>query len=657
MNYKEIKTIFNQNLGLILMEYKSRGIDDTNILKLLLKYNLNYYGLNLKLPYEIFSDIITIENEKYKLNDKTLLMEKINEIITILSEEFNKMDIMCDLKLKDLSKIIRYEGNFKYIIVIFNIFINDIKTNEENNLSYIIQDNKNNSYYSGSNKKSIWISVYNDYEAKIFNNIVELAELLFNNNFTNIKLIKFIIRETKTKEIITNKLKVKNNKDKNFIIPNINYGLYNWQDKAYKSWEKCNCIGVIEAVTGSGKTLIAKYAIHLHLVNDYDILVIVPTVDLQEQWYRVLLDFESYGIYKLGGNNKNQSISSFRIIISVVNTATKNNTYKPRNNKGLLIADECHHYGAPIFSKALNPYFTRRMGLTATYHRLDDGIEKYLNEYFNKVCYSLTYKQALNENVIAHFKIAFIGVNLSIQETFDYNTYEAEYKDAKNYLIKNGIKYKSFGEFMREIRILCNQKDINPLVIAARRYMKNWHLKRILLADIQSKYDILTNNNIKNIIKKSNGTIIFSQFKNSAFNVVKKLQLQNITASVVEGNMEKIERKNVLAEFESGDTEVIAAPLLLDEGVDVPSSDLAIVFASHSTKRQMIQRMGRVLRKKPNDRIAKIIRIYALDTTEDLKIGAHEDFLEDIIDVADGIATFTMDNLYEILDFFRERTS
>jgi superfamily II DNA or RNA helicase len=115
--------------------------------------------------------------------------------------------------------------------------------------------------------------------------------------------------------------------------------------------------------------------------------------------------------------------------------------------------------------------------------------------------------------------------------------------------------------------------------------------------------------------------------------------------------MDKIDRKNVLTEFESGKTEVIAAPLLLDEGVNIPLSDLAIVFASHSTKRQMIQRIGRVLKKKDN-RIAKIIRIYTIETTEDLAVGAHEDFLEDIIDVADEIKTFTQDNIHELLDFF-----
>ena len=117
--------------------------------------------------------------------------------------------------------------------------------------------------------------------------------------------------------------------------------------------------------------------------------------------------------------------------------------------------------------------------------------------------------------------------------------------------------------------------------------------------------------------------------------------------------MDKFIVKSVLAEFESGDTEVIAAPLLLDEGINVPSADLAIIFASHSNKRQMIQRMGRVLRKKEGNRIAKIIRLYAIETSEDPHFGAHEDFFESINDVADATVIIDYNNIGNIIDYFK----
>jgi RNA polymerase primary sigma factor len=128
---------------------------------------------------------------------------------------------------------------------------------------------------------------------------------------------------------------------------------------------------------------------------------------------------------------------------------------------------------------------------------------------------------------------------------------------------------------------------------------------------------------------------------------------------VLNGNVEGVARainsgmpgwdiEQVLDDFREGDIDVLAAPRLLDEGIDVPSADLAIILSSSKTKRQMIQRMGRVLRKKENDAIAKIIIIYAIDTTEDPELGAHEDFMEDVIEVADDIQYFTYENIEDL---------
>ena len=123
------------------------------------------------------------------------------------------------------------------------------------------------------------------------------------------------------------------------------------------------------------------------------------------------------------------------------------------------------------------------------------------------------------------------------------------------------------------------------------------------------------------------------------------LRNKNVNADVLTSDMEKWVIKDVLADFESGDTDVVAAPLLLDEGINVPSADLAIIMASNRNKRQMIQRMGRVLRRKKGDKVAKILIIYAKETSEDPNEGAHEDFMEDIIDVADEIKYLDYKNI------------
>jgi RNA polymerase primary sigma factor len=43
---------------------------------------------------------------------------------------------------------------------------------------------------------------------------------------------------------------------------------------------------------------------------------------------------------------------------------------------------------------------------------------------------------------------------------------------------------------------------------------------------------------------------------------------------------------------------MLSAPRILDEGIDVPAADLGIIVGASNSRRQMIQRTGRVLRTK-----------------------------------------------------------
>lgn len=56
------------------------------------------------------------------------------------------------------------------------------------------------------------------------------------------------------------------------------------------------------------------------------------------------------------------------------------------------------------------------------------------------------------------------------------------------------------------------------------------------------------------------------------------------------------DRNQILEDFAQGKLEVLTSMKCLDEGVDVPRSELAIFCASTGNPRQFIQRRGRILR-------------------------------------------------------------
>ena len=431
--------------------------------------------------------------------------------------------------------------------------------------------------------------------------------------------------------------------DEDVLIWSDSLELYPWQIKALREWESNGCQGVIEAVTGTGKTRVALAAIEAHLRKNWRILVLVPTVALQTQWKKVLknhlIDCLNCDVdIGLLGGGKNDSLNTSQILIAVAPSASK---YRINNDnyKGLLIADECHRYGSDTWALALKEAFERRLGLTATYERPDQGIEKYLDPYFKRVCYTLNYEEALKDGVIANFKIAFIGINLSESEKNIYMELNNRCSKLRGVLIdRHGVVKEPFGEFMKEVNVIASGGE-GVVTGLARKYLNSFSKRRQLLASSLNKVKSLVC--LVPAINFAERTILFAQTKAAADLAVLELMKSNVRGALLDSTMSLDERKDVFAGFEDGKHELVAAPILLDEGIDVPSADLAIVLAASRSRRQMIQRMGRVLRKKNDARLARIAILYLKGTSEDPEMDVHETYIDLIMGAANDIKVFS----------------
>ena len=169
-------------------------------------------------------------------------------------------------------------------------------------------------------------------------------------------------------------------------------GLYSWQADALESWESNGGRGVIEAVTGTGKTMVGIAAALDELARRGQVVVLVPTIELQRQWLTQLeaqlTVLSSAGQMSVGtsdsharslaplssalpqpgsmGAGGRDSLLSHDVLVAVVNSARAKDL-RPIRRGGLVVADECHRYGSAVNRLALDPRFGRRLGLSATY--------------------------------------------------------------------------------------------------------------------------------------------------------------------------------------------------------------------------------------------------------------------------------------------------
>jgi len=108
-----------------------------------------------------------------------------------------------------------------------------------------------------------------------------------------------------------------------------------------------------------------------------------------------------------------------------------------------------------------------------------------------------------------------------------------------------------------------------------------------------------------------------------------------------------------MSDFESGAISVLATVQTLEEGVDVPEADLAIIVASSKQRRQMIQRMGRIMRRKADGRDARFVIMYVEGTDEDPREGAHEAFVGELVAVARESTVVSVDEAAGLKEFLR----
>src|SRR4029077_2774760 len=147
--------------------------------------------------------------------------------------------------------------------------------------------------------------------------------------------------------------------------------LYRWQLDALVSWLRCGRRGVVEAVTGSGKTDVAIAAVADALRRGRFVLVVVPSRVLMEQWHgRLTASLPGARIGRLGDSGKDVP-ASCDVLVATRHSAAAHKPKPPGPGGGLLIADECHGMGGRVLRRALLPQYEERLGLTATLERSD----------------------------------------------------------------------------------------------------------------------------------------------------------------------------------------------------------------------------------------------------------------------------------------------
>ncbi|MCL4344117.1 MAG: DEAD/DEAH box helicase family protein [Thaumarchaeota archaeon] len=364
--------------------------------------------------------------------------------------------------------------------------------------------------------------------------------------------------------------------------------LRKYQGEALERWKSAGMRGVIVLPTGGGKTMIALRAI-------YDLreraLILVPTIDLMNQWTRNVNEVLGIKAGELGGGSHEIQ----PVTVSTYDSALSNIMYVG-NRFSLLIADECHHLPAPSYSEiALYSVAPHRMGLSATPER-DDGLHRELKNLLGPVVYRLS-PGDLAGTYLSEFKLRRITVDLNEDELREYNKNYGVYS---SYLKSRGIIMRSPRSLLRLVMLSTRDPEARRALLARNEAIR-------ISLNARSKVDALIT-----ILEEYRGksVIVFTQNNELVYRVSQMLLVPAITHVTP-----KPEREFILKSFREGRYRVIITSKVLDEGIDVPDASVGVIMSGTGSSREFIQRLGRILRKVSGKQ-AELIEIVTRNTTE-----------------------------------------
>ncbi len=418
--------------------------------------------------------------------------------------------------------------------------------------------------------------------------------------------------------------------------------LYRWQLDALASWLVCGRRGVIEAVTGSGKTDVAIAAAADALRRGRFVLVLVPSRVLMEQWHgRLTTAFPDARIGRLGDTGRDRP-AVCDVLVATRHSCAAHRPLPPEGSTGgLLVADECHGLGGAVLRKALLPQYEERLGLTATLERSDDAVNEILLPYFGGICHRYGFEQAIADGVCARPRVAFVGVELTADERAEYIATEQRLVTARQHLRRvAGMPLEPFGDFLAAVGHLA-ERDAGPDGRAAREYLEVFSKRRQIVAQSTGKYELL--GHLADAIKAADGTLLFTETVRAANHAINRLD-PLLSIELITGSTARRQRREILGDLRVRRLDAVAAPRVLDEGIDVPDANLGVVMSASRTRRQMIQRMGRILRRKAPGVAARFVIMYAKDTVEDPSQRLERDgFLDEVERISEATGVFDGD--------------
>ncbi|MCC7336739.1 MAG: DEAD/DEAH box helicase family protein [Pirellulaceae bacterium] len=372
------------------------------------------------------------------------------------------------------------------------------------------------------------------------------------------------------------------------------HDLRKWQQEALQLWCEAQYRGIFKVVTGGGKTVFSQACIKraLEIWPDLRVFIVVPTVSLADQWAVSLVEEGGFDQKEVSVYRRNKKVRS-KFVVLVINTArTVMDTLATDSRASMLIVDECHRAGSDLNFQALDGAYVATVGLSATPERpYDDNFNKRIVPRLGSILYEYGLTDAKRDGVISEFDLINANVPLMRPEL-------AEYKRVSQQI---GHRSKQLA-------------GCSPAERHADSRLNSLLRKR---ASIANNAAMRIGTTIRLIEQhRSKKCIVFHESVTAINTMLRIAQERGHSATIYHTGIAGDYRRENLRLFRKGVFDILFSCRALDEGMNVPEVEIAVIAAATATQRQRIQRLGRVLRPAKHKDRATVYTLYSTEAEE-----------------------------------------
>lgn len=381
-------------------------------------------------------------------------------------------------------------------------------------------------------------------------------------------------------------------------------GPRDYQIEAYNNWVSNDYKGLFAMATGTGKTLTSCFCLieEYKKIKDQKNIIVVPGIELINQWYEELKICNFKTIIKWSSNNsklisdinyinlllQDQKLNELNIVVTYDSFVSDRflNIFKNKLKDFIVIFDETHNMGAEGFKLKLSQLnINKTIGLSATPLRLwdENNENEFIESFFNTrppYTYSYSMEEAINNKYLCKYHYEPFFVNFNDEEWEDY-------KKLTNQLhhIQEGEKINTKAALKRQLlKDQATNKNDAVIDIIKILCIKNNYKNTLIYCP-------------KGIDKETDDRFIYKLQDKIKDN------FSFINTATFIGETKG--RDLLLKDFENDDVHMLLAIKCLDEGVNIPKTMNAIFIASGQNYREFVQRRGRVLRNYKTENFKK----------------------------------------------------